>query len=129
MSGLYNALFPGSEARGALFAGFLGFPSLDAIGRLRDAWPEIDPEHDVLIRVYTRNGGGNRADYVTAIDGMRAHPLFVRDADDKFDSTYASFWFRVPDEWKERLRDVASPPVDMDERWKKTIDSFKTDSE
>ena len=66
---------------------------------------EVDPDQmsgntdNPEMFVYTRAGGGNRDDYAREIMGLQAHPLYVRDYDDPFDSTYATFVFRVPDEW------------------------------
>lgn len=62
-------------------------------GRIRDAWVE-DHGEDLLIRVHTRNGGGNREGQAEAINSMRAHPWYVRDEDLDYDNTYADFYFR-----------------------------------
>lgn len=57
-------------------------------------------EPDGHLYILTRTGGGNRPDYQTYIDDMRAIPEYVEDRDDPFDSTYAHFKFRVPDKWR-----------------------------
>lgn len=120
--GLYNMLVPHGFERGRLLLPFLGgFTSVWDTGRFRDMWVERDAEGELHYRVYTRNGGGNRKDQHEAIGRMHAHPLYERDADDTFDSTYASFWFHVQDEHTETLGGVAVPAVDMDERWKLLI--------
>lgn len=75
-------------------------------GRIRDAWLE-DHDGDVLIRVHTRNGGGNRESQAAAIESMRAHPWYVRDADDTYDETYADFYFRPSLEDLRKSLDVA----------------------
>ena len=74
----------------------------NAYPRFRDCFisDEEHPQYDDHIHVYTRVGGGNRESYQDAIDELRAHPLYVTDFDDSFDSTFASFVFVVPDEWR-----------------------------
>ena len=56
---------------------------------------------EALISVYARVGGGNRHDYNDEIEKMRKMPTYVRDYDDDFDCTYATFIFEVPEKWKE----------------------------
>lgn len=98
------------------------------VGRYRDAWVEQDGD-DLLIRVHTRNGGGNREDYD---DGSMAdHPWYVRDADDDYDCTYADWWFRPPlEELDPEIRDalvaLAQPPVDMGARWNAVIEAIRS---
>ena len=136
MGGLYNIVF-GSTQEGPLLVALLestmaGEQEFDT-GRLRDAWLEIAGDW-LEIHVYTRNGGGNRQDQAAAIESMRAHPWYVRDADDSFDITYASFWFRVPDELTnspggQSMAKLAVHPVDMSERWQKMIDALNETSD
>jgi len=52
-----------------------------------------------VISVYTRVGGGNREDYQDRIDELRKFPTYVKDYDDDFDSTFATFVFSVPEQW------------------------------
>lgn len=56
---------------------------------------------DDVISVHTRVGGGNRSDYANEIEALRNAPGFVRDYDDDFDSTFATFVFRVPHAWSD----------------------------
>ena len=56
---------------------------------------------EMLISVYTRVGGNNRESYETEIAEMRAMPEFVEDFDDDFDSTFATYVFRVPEKFKD----------------------------
>jgi hypothetical protein len=53
-----------------------------------------------VISVYTRIGGGNREDYENQIKELRSHPNYIRDYDDDFDSTFATFQFSVPKEFE-----------------------------
>lgn len=124
--GLYNMVVPGGFDRGAVLLPLLGFTGFDALGRFRDAWVEPDPgDGQLLICVYTRNGGGNRPDYADVIAALAAHPAYLRDADDAFDSTYASFWFRVPPEHVELLRPVAlDAPLDTGARWQAMVNAM-----
>lgn len=62
--------------------------------------PKKKTDEQKVISVYTRVGGGNREDYQDRIDELRKHPNYIKDYDDDFDSTFATFVFSVPDEWK-----------------------------
>lgn len=104
--------------RGAFLIAALGNPD---VGRFRDAWVEKGDDGEPVIAIYTRNGGGNREDYEDVIDGLQGHPLYLRDADDDFDSTYATFYFRTPDELVEAFRESAGEPVNMSDRWQQAI--------
>lgn len=64
------------------------------IDRFRDAsFRKIDDE--VVIDVYCRTGAGNRPDYPNV--PLTSHPLYLRDCDDDDDSTYAHYFFRIPE--------------------------------
>ena len=60
-----------------------------------------DYNGEAKLYVYTRVGGGNRDDYEDEIEELRSMPTYIEDYDDAFDSTYATFVFGVPDEWKD----------------------------
>lgn len=107
---LYNMIF-GMNAKTDEILAMLGNPD---VGRLRDTWIE-ERDGEMMIVVYTRNGGGNRehwdwgddvadegpdCDCTGCIQTYRipAHPLYLFDEDDDFDCTYAANYFRVPDE-------------------------------
>lgn len=119
--------------RGAVLLTILGHP---VVARFRDAWVEKGDDGPV-IAVYTRQGGGNRECfcneggdrahvpeqcYAACNEALAAHPLYLRDADDSFDATYATFYFRPPDEFRDALAEAAVEPVDMSERWQAAID-------
>lgn len=93
------------------------------LGRFRDIWYEDGEDGMPVIRVYTRNGGGNREDYAKAIESMRAHPYYIADEDDDFDSTYASFWFGFAPEHRADViaADITNPRVDTSQRWKDAL--------
>lgn len=127
-------------ARGQILLSFLAYKEGQPlrVGRFRDAWIEQDPADGLRIAVYTRNGGGNRdrscADEVPhcgqcsgcVMEDLPQHPLYLRDADDSFDSTYATVYFRFPDTIPEDLRgalvEVAVEPVDMAQKWREAIE-------
>ena len=120
------------QERGALLLRILGGPT---VARFRDAWVEKG-DGGPVIAIYTRQGGGNRECccgdmdrehvpgqcYAACNEALAAHPLYLRDADDGFDSTYATFYFRAPDEFREALAGIATAPVDTDKRWQEAID-------
>lgn len=139
--GLYDVVMgDGHQAeRGALLLAVLDNP---VVARFRDAWVERG-EDGPVIAVYTRQGGGNRECYCDEYgrshalasprecyakcnETLAAHPLYISDADDDFDATYATFRFRVPGEMREALADLARDPVDMSERWQEAIDRVRS---
>ena len=107
------------HARGAVLLAVLGNP---VIARFRDAWCEKG-EDGPEIHIYTRQGGANRESCAASNGELQAHPLYLRDADDSFDGTYASFWFSAPPmaEMREALAAVAVDPVDTAARWREAI--------
>ena len=64
------------------------------IDRFRDA-SFCKADDELVFDVYCRTGGGNRPDYPNAV--LTSHPLYVRDCDDADDSTYAHYYFRIPE--------------------------------
>lgn len=132
--GFYNMIFPGGFERGAILLGpLMGARSFQQFGRYRDCWIEHDGDGGVVLHVYTRVGGGNRKDYAAEIEWMRSRPNFITDADDTFDSTYASFWFRIDvsdqdfgPQLMDKLREIAVEPVDTAIKWQKAIEAIKS---
>ena len=122
--------------RGAVMLMILGNP---VVARFRDAWVEKGDDGPV-IAIYTRQGGGNRECnceefgrqhvpgqcYAACNEALAAHPLYLRDDDDDFDRTYATFRFRVPEEYREALAEAAQEPVNMSERWQAAIDAIES---
>jgi hypothetical protein len=132
VGGLYNMVFgtPPPEVVASLLS-LAGQPALPA--RYRDIWLERDDEHGLVIAIYTRLGGGNRPDYADEWARLRALPTYVRDADDKWDTTYATIRFKPdPEVWsgmgedsRAQLIALADPtPRDQDARWKRAIDAI-----
>lgn len=93
-----------------------------SVGRFRDCHLNDDGSE---VHVFTRNGGGNREDYMPDFTG---HPLYLRDWDDDFDCTYATIAFKTPPELADAFRQLADktdtrPPM---ERFKKLISDMET---
>lgn len=65
------------------------------IPRFRDVWCNLALTE---LTIYTRTGGGNREQFAEHNAALCAHPLYLRDADDEFDNTFASFTFSIPPE-------------------------------
>lgn len=87
---------------------------VDEIPRFRDCYFRDDH-----VIIYTRTGGANRSGYeagnkfLTLVDG------YVKDEDDSFDSTYALFYYRVPEAYHllmDKLRSMAMTET-QEERW------------
>ena len=120
--GLYNMIFGKNPMSNGLLA-VLGLTQAD-FARFRDCYIEGE-----TVAVYTRLGGGNRecwcddgtdhACYRADIQKIQSHPLYLRDADDDFDCTYATFYFRIPEEMKAAVVGlVAKDEVAPADKWK-----------
>lgn len=129
---MYNMLF-GRNPMSRYLLAMLGL-TLESVGRFRDAFVTEDS-----IAIYTRNGGGNRVcwlenekpgpecDCVGCIMTFRlpGHPLYIRDQDDSFDSTYATVYFRFPDEWAEFLTLIGKGQKwEPDKRWAEKLEAL-----
>ena len=72
------------------------------LGRKQEEYPRfrdcfVTEENNIAI--YTRVGGGNR-NCGFGEEKLYEDENFLRDYDDDFDSTYATYEFKVPDKWK-----------------------------
>lgn len=129
--GLYNVVFGRRRETSVVTLILLmesgygpGDVGLEMFGRLRDAWVEETEDGGLEIRVHTRNGGLNRRDHVEAILAMRAHPWFDRDLDLEYDSTYADFYFKIPQaaiDAAPTFREIAGPRLDVNAAWAEAI--------
>lgn len=98
----YNMLF-GKNPDTNLTLALIGLKEWD-IERFRDCGIS-----DGQISVYTRTGGGNRDDYPNEV--LTSNPYYKYDEDDAFDSTYATYYFNIPEEIAEdvgKLSDIES---------------------
>jgi hypothetical protein len=116
---MYNLVF-GMNAHSDLLLSFLGLTKGD-FGRFRDTYLTEDGK----IAVYTRLGGGNRDDYEDIIGKLQKHPNYEGDTDDDFDCTYATFYFSIPDKYKEIADAMPKQGESTDERWVKKLDEIK----
>ena len=122
--GLHNALF-GVNPLANIYLGLLELP-LREIPRFRDAY--FDGEHIVI---FTRTGGGNREYYDEPNENnkegpwnstLRAHPLFLSEQDDDFDSTFAYFLFKLPnEEMLAKLKEAIEPDTPPMEKFHKLM--------
>lgn len=105
---MYSLLFGVSPAT------FLILPMLgkhpDKYPRFRDCFVHDDehPEFDGFIHVYTRTGGGNRVAYADQNAEMINSKYYHTNFDDSFDTTYATWIFTVPDEWKSDYEKIST---------------------
>jgi len=97
---LYNMLH-GVNPITFLLLPMLGDTHPDNYPRFRDCFlsDEDHPEYDNHIHVFTRVGGGNRH-CGFGEEMLEDHPDFVASFDALDDSTYASYIFRVPAQWR-----------------------------
>lgn len=89
---LYNMLF-GKNPNTEVLLAILGLKEAD-VQRFRDCGFD-----DKGIYIYTRTGGGNREGYPN--EKLTSSPYYLSDTDDDFDCTYATYYFKFPDEIKE----------------------------
>lgn len=89
---MYNLLF-GRNPNTDVILAILGLKQND-VERFRDCGFLDDG-----IYIYTRTGGGNREDYPN--EKLTGSPYYISDVDDDFDTTYATFYFKFPDEIKD----------------------------
>lgn len=85
---MYTILF-GTNPNADMILAAINLTKDDA-ERYRDCWVE---ENRICIR--TRTGGGNREDYPN--ETLTSHPNYLYDEDDDFDSTYATYYFKLPE--------------------------------
>lgn len=73
------------------------------LGRKQDDYPRFRDcfvTKDNHIAIYTRVGGGNRG-CGYGEEELYKDPNFITTYDDDFDSTYATYEFKVPEQWKD----------------------------
>jgi hypothetical protein len=107
---LYNIMCGVNPAAGRLLLA-LGLAPSD-VPRLRDAWTNDEMTE---VSVYTRVGGGNRSSYEEGIARLQGHPGYVRDYDDDFDNTYATFVFKLPEDQREAMKKELTAALENDE--------------
>jgi len=93
---LYNMLF-GKNPNTDIILALVGLKEID-VERFRDCWISFETKE---IYIYARTGGGNRSDYPQK--ALYENPYFKTTYDDNYDSTYAIFVFRFPEEIEEEI--------------------------
>ncbi len=75
----------------------------DEYPRFRDCFTrnKDHPEYDGYIHVYTRTGGANRLEWTIENHMFEEMDGYVTSFDDSFDSTFATWVFEVPPQWKD----------------------------
>jgi len=136
---LYNILF-GVNPLAPTLLRVLGI-RMEDVGRFRDAFVT-----EGKIAIYTRLGSHNAecccdeypdaephpldprhkcVCYVPNINLLRRHPLYLYDEEDGFDRTYRTFYFRIPEEFKELFAHLDEGKIDFDERWLNKLKSIE----
>lgn len=73
------------------------------------------------IHVYTRVGGRNR-NCEFGEEELQHHPNYLRDFDDEYDSTYATYVFSIPDEFKNDFDLITSGKIkEISESYKERL--------
>ena len=141
---MYNMIF-GKDPNSELLLEMLELEQGDFY-RFRDCYLTEDNE----IAVYTRGGGGNRECYcddyyevdelsiadaigdlhekgcvVLTHERNHKHPNYIHDADDYFDSTYATFYFSVPAELDRERLVAVELTMARDDLWQIFIKSLE----
>lgn len=107
-SNMYNIIFGENELSALLLSLLYLYQPHMKVGRYRDCYLQRGGTAALEIHVYTRNGGGNRPDYEDVTARLREHPLYWRDFDDSFDTTYCSYVFKLAPTWVELLQGLVS---------------------
>lgn len=83
------------------------------LGRKQEEYPRFRDcfVEDGKIAIYTRVGGWNR-NCGYGEEKLYDDPNFVKTYDDGFDSTYATYLFNVPDQWKSDFAKIISGKFD-----------------
>lgn len=120
---LYNQLF-GVNKFGAIILHLLDL-KVEDVPRIRDAYVTDASE----LAVFARIGGNNRPHHEEGIAMLRAVPGYLRDADDSFDSTYATFFYAAPEAFSDLIPELlaAQGHYDPMERFKQLLDDMKHD--
>lgn len=115
---LYNLIHGVNPMAGVLMSALGLNPT--QVPRFRDCY--WNGKHIV---VYTRTGGGNRDDYESEIDRLRAVAGFERDEDDDFDCTYASFYFTPAPDLSEAFSRLSAEDATPEQKWTRFFDDLK----
>jgi len=118
---LYNMVL-GTDPMAAVLLTVLRFTP-DQVPRFRDCW--WDGEKIVLL---TRTGGGNRAEYATENGFLRQHPNYRNDVDNDYDTTFAEFYFDMPENMRWVVPRLAVQSKSMRERFEEALQKLNDPS-
>ena len=96
---LYNNLF-GVNNSAEMLLKILNINRFE-IERFRDIF--FDKESSFVV-IHARTGGGNREDYPNVI--LIENKYYSHDKDADFDSTYANFYFKLPEDITKELKEI-----------------------
>ena len=130
---LYNIVH-GTNPIAPLLLHALGNPN---VPRFRDCYLDED-----RIVIYTRTGGGNRDTYEIGgdyqeeynpdgpfNDDLRNLPGYQGDEDDDFDSTYASFYFAIPEDFRDMIKTLREIGAGCEEKpadaWRRVLSDLE----
>lgn len=119
-----------------------GGPTLETARQAADRDSLFDPsahglaDDDLVVEIYTRNGGGNREHYdedddpsspASVMESFPQHPNYITDWDDDFDSTYATILLRVPDSHVKRAIRATSdtPSQELEHRQNRALQEIR----
>ena len=129
---LYNMLFGNNPAAPFLLEQ-LDLDQADkkyTTGRFRDIFFNNEDPKNPKVILYTRNGGGNRPDYLDVFDNLSTHPNYIKDYDDDFDSTYAYIEFTPTPKILEYFKGVETGKVmNVDEKFKAEMERMENGGE
>lgn len=114
---LYN-LVHGENPLAVILLGLLGLQRED-VPRYRDCYWTGE-----RIAVYTRTGGGNRESYSAENAAMCKLPAYDHDEDDDFDCTYATFFFRMPEQFTWVIPHLSAEDATPEQRWRGFLDKL-----
>lgn len=118
---LYNSLF-GENKEAPVLLGMIRV-NKEYFDRYRDV--ELIQD-GTKIRVFTRLGGGNRANYEETWNKIRNHELYIKDYDDDFDCTYAYIEYNIPEEFKETAKKMfTGEPVSFSDKFNKELEEMR----
>ena len=126
MSGVYNMIFGHCPLMPQLMSllDLVSFETNSFLApRFRDAYPVLE-DGKWVIHVLTRAGGDNRHEYKGGITKLQEHPHYIRDYDEPYDTTYATFVMSTTEDVQAEMQKQLQPELStlpFKERWENAI--------
>lgn len=130
---LYNQIFGWNPLCMALLSSLGIDPRAHHIPRLRDCYLVKTDQDEIEVAIHTRTGGGNRKEFADGNAYLQQVSGYLRDEDDAFDPTYATFYYASNDMVRDMVKNLApvlgaSPeiffPPQPHVRWRRMLDDF-----